>query len=482
MRAPGGLRRPARARSARTLRPVGTVIAMRWGALSPQQRTALASVLAAASLVAIKLVTGVLSGSLGLLAEALHSATDLVAAVLTFLALRVAGRPPDRDHQYGHGKAEHLAALAEGAVLCLVSALIAYRSIDRLASGSHGELDPGLVTVAVMLVVLAIDASRATVSWRASRRYRSAALASNALHFASDLFGSTAVLAGLLLARAGAPEADASAALFVAVLVVSAAVRLMRQNVQVLRDRSPEEGELKVRGAISKAEPRTEVRRVRVREAGGRSFVDVTIGVRADAALGQGHAVADGVEQAIRDALPDSDVVVHVEPSAGAGGLRERATGAALTVRGVREVHNVRIAQVDGKREVSLHLKLPGDVALEAAHDVASAVEDAIRAAVPELDVVHTHLEPLAGDEVEQRAVAEARLEPLIHRIVERRPGTELRDLRLRRSGDGIVAYLTIALAPDAPLEVAHRAARDLEREVEALADVADAVVHTEPE
>jgi cation diffusion facilitator family transporter len=367
-------------------------------------------------------------------------------------------------------------------VLCLVSALIAYQSVDRLASGTHGALDPSLAVVAVMLVVLAVDAARATISWRASRRYHSAALASNALHFASDLVGSTAVLAGLLLARAGAPEADAVAALLVAGLVVGAAVNLMRQNVQVLMDRSPEEGDLKVRGAIARAEPRTEVRRVRLREAGGRSFVDVTIGVPADAALGQGHAVADGVEQAIRDALPGSDVVVHVEPSTEASGLRERATGAALTVRGVREVHNVRVAHVGGRHELSLHLKLPGDVALERAHDVASAVEDAIRAAVPEVDVVHTHLEPLAGDEVEQEAVTEARLAPLIRDIVDRRAGMALRDLRLRRSADGVVAYLTICLDRAAPLETAHRAARELEREVEALPDVADAVVHTEPE
>jgi cation diffusion facilitator family transporter len=453
----------------------------RWSDLNPQQRTALASVLAAAALVTIKLVAGLLSGSLGLLAEALHSGTDLIAAVLTFAALRVAVRPPDREHPYGHGKAEHLAALGEAAVLVLVSALIAFQSIDRLASGRHAELDPSLAIVAVIAVVLVLDASRATVSWRVSRRYHSAALASNAVHFGSDLLGSTAVLAGILLARAGFPEADAIAALLVACLVVAAAVRLMRQNVQVLMDRSPAEAELKVRGAIAKAEPRTEVRRVRVREAGGRSFADVTIGVPADAALGQGHAVADGVEQAVREALPGSDVVVHVEPNATHGGLRERATGAALTVRDVREVHNVRIAHVHDRRELSLHLKLPGDLTLERAHDVACAVEDAIRAAVPELDTVHTHLEPLAGDEVEQQAVAAAGLEPAIHDIVERHPGTALRALRLRRSDDGIVAYLTITLDPDAPLERAHGAARELEREVEALPDVADAVVHTEP-
>ncbi|HSD78144.1 MAG TPA: cation diffusion facilitator family transporter, partial [Solirubrobacteraceae bacterium] len=333
--------------------------------MTGQQRTALLSVVAAAALVALKLVSGLLSGSLGLLAEALHSGTDLVAALLTFFAVRVAGRPADREHPYGHGKAEHLAALGEAAFLTLVSGLIAAQSLARLIGGEHGHVQAAWYALATLGVVIAIDLSRALVSWRTARRYGSAALASNALHFASDLVGSVAVLGGLLLTRAGHPQADAVAALFVAVLVVAAAVRLMRQNVHVLMDRSPEWAEARARDAIASAEPTIALRRLRVREAGGRHFVDAVVGVRADAAIGQGHAVADSVEAAVRGALPGSDVVVHVEPDGAAADLRERASGAALTVRGVREVHNVLVRTVDGtRRELSLHLKLPADVSL----------------------------------------------------------------------------------------------------------------------
>lgn len=450
--------------------------------LGPQQRTALLSVLAAAGLVALKLTTGLISGSLGLIAEALHSATDLVAALLTFLALGVAGRPPDREHPFGHGKAEHLAALGEAAFLVCVSVFIGVRSIDRLVSGGPGP-HASLVVIAVVVVVIAIDAARALVSWRASRRHHSPALASNALHFATDMLGSLAVLVGLAAARAGHPGADAIAALVVGVLVIGAAANLMRQNVHVLMDRSPEDAELRVRGAIARAEPGVAVRRVRVREAAGRFFVDLTIAVEPDQALGQSHAVADAVEQAVHAGLPGSDVVVHVEPGETRGTLRERATGAALTVRGVREVHNVEVAFVEGRRELSLHLKLPSGMALEEAHEIASNVERAIGDAVPEIDAVHTHIEPLAPEHVEQRMAGgdETASRRGIEEIVRRHTGQPALEIRLRRGEDGLLAYITATLPRSRTVAEAHEVAMDVEREVNALPFVADAVVHTEP-
>jgi cation diffusion facilitator family transporter len=452
--------------------------------LSAPQRTALLSVLAAAALVVLKLVTGLLTGSLGLVAEALHSGTDLVAALLTFLALGVSGRPADRDHPFGHAKAEHLAALGEAGFLVLVSIAIAVQAVLRLVDGDHGALDPSLVAVAVVVVVIVIDASRATISRRASRRHGSAALAANALHFASDLVGSAAVLAGLLLARAGFPQADPIAALVVSVLVVSAAARLMRRNVDVLMDRAPEQAELTVRGAIARAEPTVEVERVRVRQAGGRHFVEVTVGIRADAALGQGHAAADAVEAIVVDVLPESDVVVHVEPRAAGGDLRERASGAALTVRGVREVHNVTLSSVDGRQELSLHLKVPAGEPLAAAHRAADAVEEAIRGAVPEIDVVHTHIEPL-GVPREGRLPSDAdatAAEKAIRAAVLARTGRPARAVSLRREDDGLIAYVTITLPADEPVADAHRAAQQVERDLLAsLPEASAVVVHTEP-
>ncbi len=450
-----------------------------------QERTALWSVVAASTLVALKLVTGLLSGSLGLIAEALHSGTDLVAALLTFLALRVAGRPPDREHPYGHGKAEHLAALGEGGFLVLVSALIGIQAVVRLVQGGDPGVDAAWWAIAVVAVVIGIDASRATISWRASRRWSSPALAANALHFASDLVGSVAVLAGLLLTRAGEPWADAVAALLVAVLVVTAAVRLMRQNVDVLMDRSPSGADERARAAIAQAEPTIDVRRLRLREAAGRHFVDVVVGVRPDAAIGQGHAIADAVEAAVRHALPGSDVVVHVEPDEATSDLRERASGAALTVRGVREVHNVAVAAVGDRRELSLHLKLPADLPLQDAHAVATRVEEAILRTVPELAHVHTHIEPLAtGEEDVQEADPDdvAGAEDVIHAVVRRRTGRAPRDVRLRRDARGIIALVTVALDPGAELGSAHATASDIERDIRRGAPaVVQAVIHTEP-
>jgi len=221
------------------------------------------SVVAAAALVALKLVTGLATGSLAFVSEAIHSSTDVVAAVLTFIALGVAGRPADTSHQYGHEKAEHLTALAEAAFLTAASALIAARAIERLVGSSEPTVDATWYAFVVIAVVIGIDASRTVVSWRASQRYRSAALASNALHFGSDLAGSLAVLVGLLLARGGHPQGDSIAALFVAALVLVAAATLIKSNVDVLMDRAPLAAEETARAAIERLEPAVELRRLR---------------------------------------------------------------------------------------------------------------------------------------------------------------------------------------------------------------------------
>lgn len=451
--------------------------------MAPQQRTALVSILAAGLLVAVKLVTGLATGSLAMLAEAAHSGTDLVAAILTFYALRVAVRPADREHPYGHGKAEHLAALAEGAFLLLVSGAVVFESVRRLSGESGGEVDATWWAFAVLGLVLVVDVSRAWISWRAARRHSSAALAANALHFASDFAGTLAVLAGLVLVRAGQQSADAWAALFVAALVVVAAVRLMRRNVDVLMDQAPSQAAEAARAAIAAVEPLAEVRRLRVREAGGRAFVDAVVAIAPDAALGQGHAVADNVEHAIERALPRSDVTVHVEQRE-SDDLRERATGAALSVRRVREVHNVRSVRIDGERfDLSLHVKLPADETLSEAHLIADEVERAIRDAVPEIARVHVHLEPLAGalaGTVPPPAELE-RLRAGLAAIAVELTGREPRALRVYREPRGIVAFLTVELPGDETLAVAHEIAARIEARAEGTLADAVVVVHTEP-
>ena len=452
--------------------------------MSPQRRTALVSVAAAAALVALKLGTGIATHSLGLISEALHSGTDFVAALLTFFAVGVAVRPADRGHPYGHGKAEHLAALAEAGILVAASLLIVWRAATRLAGSNHAEVDPRWYALVVVGGVIAVDLSRALVSRRAARRFESAALQSNALHFASDLAGSVAVLIGLVVARAGYPDADSLAGLFVALLVLVAAGRLMRRNVDVLMDRAPADAVAAARLAIAQRVPGVSLRRLRLRQAAGRHFVDAVIGVSPGAAVGQGHAAADAVEEAVRRALPEADVVVHVEPETAAVALRERAQEAALRVPRVREIHNVNVLAVDGRTEISLHLKLPGTLTLDEAHDVAEQVERAIGEALPEVDSVQTHLEPLAETAAGRRPAAadvEADTEAVL-RIVREETGAAPRELRFFDTDEGLVVFLTLGLDPDAELQAAHATASAIEERVlRERPEIAEVIVHTEP-
>jgi cation diffusion facilitator family transporter len=447
--------------------------------MTAQRRTALMSVIAAAALIALKLGTGLATHSLGLLSEAAHSGTDLVAALLTFFALGVAGRPADLGHQYGHGKAEHLAALAEGAILVLASGVIVWRAIARLSGSGHAAVHAQWYAFVVMGVVIAVDVTRTVSSARVARQYASPALASNALHFASDLAGSVAVLVGLLLVRAGHTGADSVAALFVAVLVLVAAVRLMRANVDVLMDRAPLAAEAAARRAIVALRPSVDLRRLRMRQAAGRHFADVVIGVSPDAAVGQGHAAADAVERAVQGALPEADVVVHVEPLESEAAVRERAHAAALAVPRVREVHNVSVLSVDGGTEVSLHLKLPGALSLEDAHAIAEEVERAIIDAVPEVGSVQTHLEPLA----EAGGAAEVAGDvATVRRIVRDVTGVEPRELRFLDTDEGLVAHMTLRLGAGQALADAHARASEIEERIRLqLPQIADVVVHTEP-
>jgi cation diffusion facilitator family transporter len=447
-------------------------------------RTASLSVVAACVLVALKLVTGLITGSLGLLAEAAHSGTDLVAALLTLFALRVAIRPADRDHQYGHGKAEHLAALGESAFLALVSLFIGYESLHRLLSSGGGEVEAHWWALAVLVLVIAIDATRVLSSLRASRRYDSAALAANALHFGSDLAGSLAVLIGLIFVQFGYHSADSIAALLVAVLVIVAAFRLAAESVSVLMDRAPAESLAAIGKALAGVSSGLQIRRVRTRHAAGHNFVDVVVAIPPDAGVGQAHATADSIEAAIHDVLPNSDVIVHVEPLDAEGDLRERATAAALSVPDVREVHNVRVMHVGDGYELTLHAKVTPDKSLDEAHRVTDAVEAAIHAAVPEFRRVYTHIEPLAGTDWTRKPdsdeVADDR--EAIDDVVTHYTGSSPMEVLFRDTETGRIALITIELPGEQPLRVAHRSAGLIEHDVrERRPTLADVVVHTEP-
>jgi cation diffusion facilitator family transporter len=465
--------------------PAGVPGDMDLVAAQARRRSALFSVAAATFLVVLKLGTGVLTGSIAFVAEAAHSATDVVAALLTLFAVRVAVRPPDQEHHYGHGKAEHLAALGESAVLLLVALAIGYESAERLLGDGVESVEATWWAFAVLGVVIATDVARMVASDRSARRYGSPALAANALHFASDLAGSLAVLAGTILVATGRPAGDAIAGVLVALLVIGLALRLLWQSVQVLMDRTSANAEGRIRAALAEVREPLELRRVRVRHAAGRHFADLVVGVAPDKGVGQAHATADAIEDLVRDALGNADVVVHVEPVAPEGGLRERATAAAAAVPEVREVHNVRVMRVGSAYEVSLHVKLPRELSLAEAHDVIERLEAAVRAAVPEIHNVHSHIEPLARTDWASAppAGATALERAAVEEAVRGVTGALPLSLRFRDAERGRVALVTITLPGEQPLPSAHHHAGRIEEAVrERCPALADVIVHTEPE
>jgi divalent metal cation (Fe/Co/Zn/Cd) transporter len=242
-------------------------------------------------------------------------------------------------------------------------------------------------------------------------------------------------------------------------------------------DRAPAEAEAAARAAIAGIEPPISLSRLRLRQAAGRTFADVVISVPPGAAVGQGHAVADRVEAELEDALPGSDVVVHVEPRSDQAALRDRALAAAMTVPQVREIHNLSVVSLGRDTEVSLHLKLPGDLPLDQAHEIAEQVERAIITSVPEITSVQTHLEPLA-----ETGAAELVEAAEIEAAAERAAGGPVRELRLLRTEKGVIAFITLGLDPATTLADAHSWASEVEERLRrARPDVADVIVHTEP-
>ena len=445
-------------------------------------RTTLLSIAAAGLLVALKLGVGLATHSLGLVSAGIESSGDVIAAALTFFAVRLGGRPADRGHPYGHRRAENLGALGEASILLGGALLVTVEAVSHLIHGVH-PLQIRWYQFAVIGVALVIDASRMTVSLAAARRFESPALRSNAAHFGADMIGSAAVLGGLAAASAGFRQADSIAALVVAVIIVLAAARLIAVNANVLMDRTPAGARAAAERAIAALGDGIELSRLRVRESAGRFFADVVVSVPAGQALVESHGAADQVEAAVQSALPGSDVVVHVEPRRRGLDLRDRVLAIALSEPLVKEAHDITVFESGDHASVSLHLKFPDDLDLRTAHETAERVEQAIRER-PGVEDVQTHLEPLerplqaraaggSGEEAAAGAAAE---------LVRARTGRDPERVRLLTTDAGPVLFLTLAGRDGESLTAAHELAGELEDElrqrVEGLADV---VIHTEP-
>ncbi len=286
-----------------------------------KRSAALTSLLAAIGLTTFKTIVGLLTGSLGILAEAAHSGLDLVAAFMTYLAVRISGRPADSTHLYGHGKVENLSALGETALLLATCAWIVYEAVHRLRYHT-GEVEVTPWSFAVMIVSIVIDASRSRVLYRAAKKFNSQALEADALHFQTDIWSSAVVIAGLAAVKLGqwVPSlswlsgGDAVAALGVSAIVVWVSMQLGRRTVDALLDSAPSGMEQRIAAAAATVPGVRDCHQIRIRASGPRLFVDLHVLVDGAQTLTEAHDLTERIETAIREIAPQADVTVHPEP------------------------------------------------------------------------------------------------------------------------------------------------------------------------
>ena len=283
---------------------------------------ALSSVLAAVGLTTFKIIVGIATNSLGILAEAAHSALDLAAAVMTFFAVRVADKPADKQHPFGHGKVESMSALFETLLLLATSGWIIYEAVHRLtAPETHVEVS--IWSFIVMGTSIIIDVTRSRILYAAAKKHNSQALEADALHFSTDIWSSSVVILGLVLVIVARQfpslvfleKGDAVAALVVAAIVIFVSGELGIRSIQALLDAAPKNGERdRIVQEVSKMEDIANVHAVRIRSSGAGWFVDMHVTMNGRISLNKSHALTEQVEEKVQTILPGADVTVHVEP------------------------------------------------------------------------------------------------------------------------------------------------------------------------
>ncbi|HVE92598.1 MAG TPA: cation diffusion facilitator family transporter [Actinomycetota bacterium] len=450
---------------------------------SGARRAAAVSLAVSLVMAAAKAAVGIASGSIAVISDALHSALDAGATVLTLAAVRLADRPPDRRHPYGHGRAENLAALAESALLILAGGFIAREAVQRLMEGSSAK--PPWYAVGLVAASLVVDASRARSLRKAADLHDSPALAGNAANFAADALSSIAVLAGLALARLGVPGADPVAALAVVALVWAMGVKLGLSAVHTLMDESPEGLDDRLREAASHVEGVLDVSDIRVRRSGPQTLADITIEVGRTASVERSHEIARAVEGTLAGQMPGVSATARVAPSRAGEDVTEAVLAAAARVGLADQVHNVLTIRHPEGLWLLLHAKVDPAMPLSQAHGVADELEAELRREIADVARVEVHLEPREAQDVPGTVVSDERddLVGALRRIAESHsPIVRCHEVAVSSVDGGVHVVLHCDAPPETPIEHMHAASLRVEAEAHRrFPGVITLTIHFEP-
>jgi cation diffusion facilitator family transporter len=453
--------------------------------MNAKEKAALGSIAASAGLTVAKAVIGFLTGSLAILSEAGHSLIDLSATVLTYFAVRISGKPADAEHQYGHGKVESVTALAETALLFVLSVVVIFEAAQRLIVAQAHAVEASAAAFVVIAGSIAVDFFRSRTLRRVAKATSSEALEADALHFSSDMWSSIAVLLGLCGVALGYSWADAAAAIVVAVFICIAGWRLGRRTINTLTDTAPAGVSERVAAIARQVPGVVAVESVRARPAGAVLFVELGVGVSRTLPLDRVAAIKDRLNRAIRADMPAAEVTITTEPHAlDDETVREKVMVIARDLG--LAIHHVAVQTVAGQLSVSADLEVEGTLPLAAAHDVASRLEDAIRDELGPGVEVETHIEPLPADILPGRDATPLRIAEVREVLAALAAGLpdlgEVHDVRVRETAEGEIVNFHCQVDPALSVRTVHELVDALEDRLRAHFPTIQRVIgHAEP-
>lgn len=451
-----------------------------------KERAAASSLAVAIALTSMKAIVGILTNSLGIISEALHSGLDLVAAGTTVYAVRLSDRPPDRGHPYGHGKYESFSAMVEVLLLLGTCAWITYEALQRLFF-KQAHIEASLAAFAIMGISIVLDYSRSRILYRTAKKYNSQALEADALHFSTDIMSSSVVILGLLFVSLGYPFADSIAALGVVVVVATLSLRLGKRTVAVLLDRAPEGLAESITREVSRLPGIQNCDRVRVRPSGAQIFVDLEVSIDRSVSFERVNSLVIEVEHAVRKLVPNSDIVVRTQPvGVGIRKFADIVRSLAFKIPRIRGVHDIAIHDAEKGLHVELHLKVDPSANLEEAHEISNKLESSIKKNIWGVGEVITHIEstdeePLIRADVtsESRQIVKAIREITTEVSGVKRCG----DVEVHGAQDGLHLTVTCVLDHNLSISDAHSISTQIEEALRGrIRGVTKVLVHEEPE
>jgi cation diffusion facilitator family transporter len=450
---------------------------------STKTRVAAISIFASAGMAAAKFVVGIIIGSLALVSEALHSSVDVVATIITWMVVRVSDQPADEEHHYGHGKFESVSALFVIAILYVLAGGILVESYSRLREGTPPPSISAIPFV-VLVIDIAVNFWRARALHRTARETRSQALAADALHFASDVLGSIAVIIGLALAGLGFWWGDAAAAIAVAIMIALLGLRMARSTVETLLDRAPEGVAEQARIAIEQVPGVAGVERLRARMVGSTNFIDAIVKVPRTYPIDRVDEIKRKVQAAVESALGDTDVTFTSVPVAlDNESVRERIM--VIARNSGLAVHHVTVHDLGGTLIVGIDLEVDGDMPLTAAHDITRTLERNIRDEFGADVEVDTHIEPLEPELPWGTDAAPERTETVKAALTRFAADTAIHDIhnvRVRDTDAGEIVNFHCRAAPSMSVIRVHENVDEIERALRrAFPTVKRVISHAEP-